>query len=86
VIETGAGICHTYFDEFGDKEKGRIIIHNAKTRRVSVCNALDCLIIHKKRLGELGYLIELCAGSNVGIEADEKAARAVQKKTPAKTK
>ena len=47
VIETGAGICHTYFDEFGDKEKGRIIINNAKTRRVSVCNALDCLIVHE---------------------------------------
>ncbi len=82
VIETGAGICHTYFDEFGDKEKGRIIIHNAKTRRVSVCNALDCLIIHKKRLGDLGYLTELCAGSNVGIEADEKAFAALVDKYP----
>ena len=46
VIETGAGICHTYFDEFGDTNKGADIIHNAKTRRVSVCNALDCTIIH----------------------------------------
>ena len=82
VIETGAGICHTYFDEFGDKEKGRIIIHNAKTRRVSVCNALDCLIIHKKRLSDLGYLTELCAGSNVGIEADEKAFAALLGKYP----
>ena len=49
VIETGAGICHTYFDEFGDLEKGKLIVNNAKTRRVSVCNALDCLIIHEKR-------------------------------------
>jgi len=47
VIETGAGICHTYFDESGDREKGRLIINNAKTRRVSVCNALDCLIVHE---------------------------------------
>ena len=46
VIETGAGVCHTYFDEFGDLEKGTAIINNAKTRRVSVCNALDCVIIH----------------------------------------
>ena len=46
VIETGAGICHTYFDRSGDKGKGREIVNNAKTRRVSVCNALDCLIIH----------------------------------------
>ena len=48
VIETGAGICHTYFDSDGDLEKGRNIVFNAKTRRVSVCNALDCLIIHKE--------------------------------------
>ena len=56
VIETGAGICHTYFDKDGDKEKGREIVNNAKTRRVSVCNALDCLIVHRDRLGDLPYL------------------------------
>ncbi len=56
VIETGAGICHTYFDEYGDRDKGRLVINNAKTRRVSVCNALDCLIIHESRLDDLGYL------------------------------
>jgi len=56
VIETGAGICHTYFDEFGDIEKGKEIIFNAKTRRVSVCNALDCLIINEKRLADLPKL------------------------------
>ncbi len=66
VIETGAGICHTYFDESGDREKGRVIIHNAKTRRVSVCNALDCLIIHKKRLDDLEYITELCASVECG--------------------
>ena len=53
VIETGAGICHTYFDIAGDKEKGQAIINNAKTRRVSVCNALDCLLIHEQRLADL---------------------------------
>ena len=57
VIETGAGICHTYFDEYGDKEKGRSIINNAKTRRVSVCNALDCLLIHQSRLSDIDYLV-----------------------------
>ncbi|MFZ0282195.1 MAG: glutamate-5-semialdehyde dehydrogenase [Bacteroidales bacterium] len=82
VIETGAGICHTYFDESGDREKGRVIIHNAKTRRVSVCNALDCLIIHKKRLDDLEYITELCARSNVEVEADEKAFAALQGKYP----
>ena len=73
VIETGAGICHTYFDEYGDREKGRAIIYNAKTRRVSVCNALDCLIIHKDRLNDLDYLVGLCSGSDVIIYADERA-------------
>ena len=78
VIETGAGICHTYFDEFGDMEKGRQIINNAKTRRVSVCNALDCLVIDEKRLDDLPYLIELMQDSNVIIYADEKAFTAIK--------
>jgi glutamate-5-semialdehyde dehydrogenase len=84
VIETGAGICHTYFDEFGDKLKGRDIINNAKTRRVSVCNALDCLIIHKKRLGDLAFLVDLCSGSNVEIYADKEAFAALEGKYPSK--
>lgn len=82
VIETGAGICHTYFDEFGDKEKGREIINNAKTRRVSVCNALDCLIIHEKRLDDLGYIVGLCSDSGVVVYADEKAYEALKGKYP----
>lgn len=58
VIETGAGVVSAYFDQFGDIEKGRRIIDNAKTRRVSVCNALDCLLIHRSRLDELDALLE----------------------------
>ena len=56
VIETGAGVVHAYFDKDGDLEKDRAIICNAKMRRVSVCNALDCLLIHKDRVGDLPYL------------------------------
>jgi glutamate-5-semialdehyde dehydrogenase len=82
VIETGAGICHTYFDEYGDREKGRVIIHNAKTRRPSVCNALDCLIIHKDRLDDLDYLVGLCSGSDVLIYADDRAFQALEGKYP----
>lgn len=82
VIETGAGICHTYFDEFGDREKGRLIIFNAKTRRPSVCNALDCLIIHRERLSDLDYLVGLCPGSNVIIYADERAYAVLEGKYP----
>jgi glutamate-5-semialdehyde dehydrogenase len=73
VIETGAGICHTYFDIVGDKIIGQAIIHNAKTRRVSVCNALDCLIIHEERLNDLPFLCEKLAESKVIIYADPKA-------------
>ncbi len=57
VIETGAGVVHAYFDKDGDLEKGRAIINNAKTRRVSVCNALDCLLVHKDRVGDLPALL-----------------------------
>ena len=73
VIETGAGICHTYFDEFGDLEKGREIVFNSKTRRVSVCNALDCLVINEKRMADLPALCEKLAAKNVIIYADIKA-------------
>ena len=57
VIETGAGVVHAYFDKDGDLEKGCAIINNAKTRRVSVCNALDCLLVHKDRVGDLPTLL-----------------------------
>ena len=83
VIETGAGICHTYFDEYGDRIKGQAIINNAKTRRVSVCNALDCLIIHEKRLDDLDFLVEKCSASNVEIFADRKAFKSLSGKYPA---
>ena len=73
VIETGAGICHTYFDVDGDLNKGRDIVFNAKTRRVSVCNALDCLVIHEKRLSDLPALCEKLAQKDVIIYADIKS-------------
>ena len=71
VIETGAGIVHTYFDKSGDIEKGRAIVFNAKTRRVSVCNALDCLIIHQERLQDLPEIIQKLATEDVKIYADK---------------
>lgn len=71
VIETGAGVCHTYFDASGDIVKGTAIINNAKTRRVSVCNALDCLLIHASRLSDLPALCAPLQNSHVIIYADE---------------
>lgn len=82
VIETGAGICHTYFDATGDIEKGREIIFNSKTRRVSVCNSLDCLVIDEERLDDLAALCEKLSTKNVIIYADEKAYKALDGQYP----
>lgn len=73
VIETGAGVVHAYFDEYGDVEMGARIIDNAKTRRVSVCNALDCLIIHRSRLSDLPKLLEPVKAKGVEIYEEESA-------------
>ena len=77
VIETGAGVVNTYFDKDGDLEKGKAIVNNAKTRRVSVCNALDCLLVHESRLSDLPAIVEPLWEKNVIIYADEKAFAAV---------
>lgn len=73
VIETGAGICHTYFDLAGDAVMGAKIINNAKTRRVSVCNALDCLLVHADRLSDLPELCAPLADSKVIVYAGKPA-------------
>lgn len=83
VIETGAGIVHTYFDETANVEKGKAIIANAKTRRVSVCNALDCLVVHRFRLEEMPELFEPLAKANVEVFADERSFSALEGAYPA---
>ena len=83
VIETGAGICHTYFDQAGDLAKGAAIVNNAKTRRVSVCNALDCLLVHRERLADLPALCAPLAESRVILYADEPAYQALEGNYPA---
>ena len=77
VIETGAGVVHCYFDESGDVNIGKDIIHNAKCRRCSVCNALDTLIINSNRLNDLSEICSKLAESKVIIHADEKAFNAL---------
>jgi gamma-glutamyl phosphate reductase len=72
-IETGAGVVSTYFDRAGDLTKGKAIVTNAKTRRVSVCNALDCLIIHSDRLADLPEICSGLSSSHVLVHADERA-------------
>ncbi|MDE5738857.1 MAG: glutamate-5-semialdehyde dehydrogenase [Bacteroidaceae bacterium] len=83
VIETGAGVCHAYFDKDGDTEKGARIINNAKTRRVSVCNALDCTLIHADRLTDLPAICEPLKANNVLIYADEPALAVLNDNYPA---
>lgn len=73
VIETGASVVHTYFDKDGDLQKGKDVICNAKTRRISVCNALDCVLIHKDRLPDLAALCQPLAEKGVELRADGRA-------------
>lgn len=82
VIETGAGVVNTYFDKDGDLEMGRAIIYNAKTRRVSVCNALDCLLVNLERLDILYQLVRPLAEKHVIIYADAQAYAAIEGKYP----
>ena len=83
VIETGAGIVHTYFDLDGDLAKGRAVVCNAKTRRVSVCNALDCLVVHRGRLADLAALCDPLAAARVTVYADAEAYAALEGRYPA---
>jgi len=83
VIETGAGIVHAYFDESGDLQKGKDIIFNSKTRRVSVCNSLDCLLVHAGRLTDLHELVTNMATQQVTIYADDEAFKMLENKYPA---
>lgn len=82
VIETGAGVCHAYFDKEADIVKGTAIINNAKTRRVSVCNALDCMLIHEDRLADLPQICAPLAEHDVLIYADAPALAALEGNYP----
>ena len=78
VIETGAGIVHTYIDESANLKMAAEIIFNSKTRRVSVCNALDTLIIHEKQLKNLSEIVKNLAEKNVEIFADAASFKALK--------
>jgi len=82
VIETGAGIVHTYVDEKANLQHASEIINNAKTRRCSVCNALDCVIIHKAQLPNLAKMMEPLASNKVTVYADEPAYKILQTSYP----
>ena len=83
VIETGAGVVHTFFDETGRLDYGQAIVHNAKTRRPSVCNSLDCLLLHASRLPDLPTLLAPLAETQVQVVADAPALAALTGRYPA---
>lgn len=73
VIETGAGVCHAYIDRDADLKKAIPVVVNAKTRRVSVCNALDCMIIDQNRLSDLTQICQPLFEKGVEILADNES-------------
>lgn len=82
VIETGAGVVHMFFDKTADLEIGKRVLGNAKTRRVSVCNALDTLLVARSRLSDLPQLVAPLAEKNVEIHADMEAFECMRGKYP----
>ncbi|MBS0288480.1 MAG: glutamate-5-semialdehyde dehydrogenase [Proteobacteria bacterium] len=84
IIETGAGVVHTYIDESANIIMARKIITNAKMRRLSVCNALDCLIIHQAKLRDLPFLVSDLIDKEVMLYADEPAFSALKENYPEK--
>ncbi|MDE6397323.1 MAG: glutamate-5-semialdehyde dehydrogenase, partial [Muribaculaceae bacterium] len=83
VIETGAGVCHTYIDASADVAMATAIVNNGKTRRVSVCNALDCVIVNREKLDALGEIVAPLSGHDVVIWADNDAYQAISGQYPA---
>lgn len=83
VIETGAGVCHTFVDATAERDLAQRIVVNAKTRRVSVCNALDSLLIHRDRLKDLPHICGPMAAHRVIIYADAPALEALSGSYPA---
>ena len=70
VIETGAGVCHVYVHADADLALAARVVANAKTRRVSVCNALDCLLVHRALRDRLEELLAPCRAKGVGIHGE----------------
>ncbi|MFR9651078.1 MAG: glutamate-5-semialdehyde dehydrogenase [Rikenellaceae bacterium] len=83
VIETGAGICHTYVESQANVDRARAIVTNAKTRRVSVCNALDCMIVDVAKLEDLPSICSDLAVKSVTIYADPASYFALEGSYPA---
>lgn len=73
VIETGAGVCHTFVDASADVQMAMDIAYNAKVQRPSVCNAMETLLVHKDIAGKfLPPMLEKYFAAGVEIRGDER--------------
>lgn len=86
VIRTGEGVCHVYIDRDADLEMGAKILFNGKCSRPSVCNAVECVLVHKDRAEEfLPMAAELLGGKKVELRCDERSFKILKKAAGAGT-
>lgn len=78
VIETGAGVVHIYIDEFADLDIASKVVFNAKTRKPSVCNTLDCLVIHKNQIQNFAEIVKNCIDVGVYFYVDQMLSEVVK--------
>ncbi len=79
TIETGAGVCHVYIDEFADIDKALPILINSKTHRPSVCNAAETLLVHRKIASVfLPLALKALSDAGVALHCDSTAAKVAE--------
>ena len=83
VIETGSGVCHLYIDEDADLEMACKVAENAKIQRPSVCNAIECIVVHSKIAEKFLPMLEKTFNGRVKLHADQKAIKYLKNALPA---
>lgn len=83
VIETGSGVCHLYVDEFANLDMACKIAENAKIQRPSVCNAIECIVVHKAVAADFLPKLEAKFAGRVKLHADERAIKYLKDAIPA---
>ena len=82
VIETGSGVCHLYIDEDADLEMACKVAENAKIQRPSVCNAIECIVVHSKIAEKFLPMLEKTFNGRVKLHADQKAIKYLKNALP----
>lgn len=83
VIETGSGVCHLYVDSEGDLEMACKVAENAKIQRPSVCNAIECIVVHSAVAEKFLPMLEEKFAGRVKFHADERAIKYLKSAIPA---